>query len=218
VRTPLALVLAAACSGTAGVRDHSEALVAATHCRDHACPTTPQARGIGEGCYVVGDQLYQCSTDLLPAGEAWCFEVPRCSGACTAAITDSSGDEISTEHCRDRWRADRKSHRPPPTCSPVQLVIAIGSAAAPSPSALALPEALVVEVIRSGKVRVVYEADACATNDGVVVGEATRTTGFAELDRVLRGKLAELALPPGECLKVALVVWHFECETEQTLD
>jgi hypothetical protein len=73
-------------------------------------------------------------------------------------------------------------------------------------------------VIRSGKTKVSYEVEVCATTGGVEVGAATHTTGFPELDRVLRGRAAELALPPGGCAPVALVAWRFACETEQTLD
>lgn len=214
----LVLVLAAACSGTAGVRDHSETLVVATHCADHACSPRPQARGLGEGCYAVDDALYQCTTDELPAGEASCVEVPRCAGACEVTLTDGRGREISTAHCRDRWRADREAHRPPPTCSPAQLEVAIGPTAAGAPSALPLPAALVQDVLRTGKVRVSYEAEVCATDGGVAVGEATRATGFAELDRVLRDRLTGLTPPAGACVRVVLVVSRFACEAEQTLD
>jgi hypothetical protein len=218
VRTSFAfaLALAAACSGTTGVRDHSEALAVATHCWGHACAATPEARNLGEGCYVVDDRLYQCSTDYLPAGQVSCFEIPRCVGACTVTVTGRNGRAISIARCSDRWRADREAHRPPPTCSPARLQVVDGPGAGTS-SALPLPPALVIEVVRTGKSRVVYEAEACGTDDGVVVGEATRTTGFVELDRVLRGRLAELAVPPGACARVALIASRFECEVGQTL-
>jgi hypothetical protein len=214
MRTLLALVLVAACSGTAGGRDRSEALVVATHCQGHACKTTPQARGLGEGCYVVDDELYQCSTDVLPVGEASCFAIPRCAGACKVTITVDDR-EISTERCRARWAADRAAHRPPPRCSPVRLQVLSGPAV--SPADLRLPAELVLEVLRTGKSRLMYEAEACSTNDGVVVGEATHTTGFAGLDGVLRGEVAALAPPPGECVTIVLLASEFECDLEVEL-
>lgn len=100
----------------------------------------------------------------------------------------------------------------PPICAPVVVLISIGSVAAHSRSELALPGALVMKVVRTGKSTMRYEAEACATGDGVVVGEPTRTTGFAELDEVLRGEVANVALPPGECMNVALLASRFECQ------
>jgi len=208
VRTLLVLVLATACSGNAGVREHSEALAVATHCHHHDCPTTAEALNLGEGCYLVDDRLYQCSTD--GPGEASCFEISPCREVCDNTVTDSRGFEISTERCESlRW-AYRRAHPPPPTCAPVELR-SMGSVAAHSPLQLALPDAQVLEVVRAGKNRVVYEAEACATGDGVVVGEPVHATGFADLDEVLRGEAAKVALPPGECANVVLVLSRFEC-------
>ena len=106
-----ALVLAAACGGMAGVRDHAEALVVATHCQRHACPAAPHARLLGERCYVVGDRLYQCSTNRLPAGQASCFEIDFAAGTRTYIRTVHNGRELSTRRCRDLWRADHAARR-----------------------------------------------------------------------------------------------------------
>jgi hypothetical protein len=207
VRPLLVLVLATACSGTADVRGHSEALAVATHCHHHACPTTARALDLGEGCHVVDDRLYQCATD--GPGEASCFEVSPCAEVCDNKVTDGRGFEISTKRCESLWWAYREAHRSPPTCQPV--LISIGPVAAQSRSELALPDALVFAVSRTGMVRATYEAEACGTGDGVVVGEPTHTTGFVDLDEVLRGEVAKVALPPGECANVVLVASRFEC-------
>jgi hypothetical protein len=110
VRIAFVLALVTACSGTAGMRDHAEPVVIATHCRNHACPSEPRARGLGGGCYVVGDRLYQCSNDELPVGQVSCFEIDWQQGTRAFHYTDSRGREISTVDCRDRWRAE---HPPP---------------------------------------------------------------------------------------------------------
>jgi hypothetical protein len=240
----LALVAGAACSGTAGVRERSEALAVATHCSDRTCPATPPAaRHLGDGCYVVEEQLYQCSTDELPAGQASCLEVPICTGACEVTITDGRFREISTDRCRALWSQDRAARRPPPRCSPVQLDVMVepyaGAAAAPQPTVrperakrvegpqppqqqprvreeLSLPHGLVLDVVRSGKTRVLYETVVCATQGEALLGSSpTRTTGFAELDRVLAAKASDVTVAPDACVVVTLVASHFECEVEQ---
>jgi hypothetical protein len=111
MRALLAFVLITGCSGTAGVRDHAEPVVVATHCRQHACPVTPHARGLGAGCYVVEDRLYQCSNDGLPLGEVSCFEIDWHAGTWEFHFIDSRGHEISTRECRDRWREDHAARR-----------------------------------------------------------------------------------------------------------
>ncbi len=82
-------------------------------------------------------------------------------------------------------------------------------------STLALPAELVIEVIRSGKNRVVYTAETCVTSGGIVVNEPTHRTGFAKLDLVLHRKIGEVVgkASPGTCAAVTLLVSHFECET-----
>ncbi|MBZ0237689.1 MAG: hypothetical protein K8M05_35565 [Deltaproteobacteria bacterium] len=208
MRALIVCVVAAACSGTAGVRERSEALAVATHCGRHGCPKTAEALNLGEGCYAVENRLYQCAAD--GPGEASCFEIRPCPEVCDDRVTDGRGFEVSTERCETLWRSYREAHRPPPTCAPVKLA-SITSAVTHARSELTLPDALVLEVVRTGESRLMFEAEVCATDDGVVVGEPSRTTGFAQLDEVLRGEVARVALAPGECANVALVVSQFEC-------
>ena len=215
------------CSGTAGVRERAGELVVATHCEKRACASRPQPRHLGEGCYAVHDSdsdrnhLYDCSTDLLPAGAASCTDVTPCTGACKVTITVDCR-EIPIDRCLARWNADREAHRPPRTCSAARLQVVIepsAMAAVMSSTLLALPAELVIEVIRSGKTRVVYTAEACVTSGGIVVNEPTHRTGFAKLDLVLHRKIGELVgrASPGTCAAVTLLVSHFECETDQAL-
>jgi len=206
------------------VREHASELVVAAHCERHACTSAPRPRHLGDGCYTVhdpdGDHLYDCSTDRLPAGAASCIEVTPCIGACTQTITINNR-QIPIDRCVATWRADREAHRPPRTCSPARLQVVIEPAATPAvtPSTLVLPAELVVEVIRSGKDRVVYAAESCVASDGIVVKEPTHRTGFADLDRVLHRQIGELAgaSSPGACVIVTLLVSHFECESDKVL-
>ena len=68
-----------------------------------------------------------------------------------------------------------------------------------------------LEVFRTGHTVLMYKAEACAAGDGVVVGESSYSTGFADLDVIVRGEVAKVALPPGECVKVTLLTSRFEC-------
>jgi hypothetical protein len=86
------------------------------------------------------------------------------------------------------------------------------------PSTLDLPADLVIEVMRSGKTRVVYTTRACVTADGIVVEKATRQTGFPALDVVLHRTISDLSSGAlGACVAVTLHVSHFECEIDATL-
>lgn len=206
----VALAAAVACSGTSGVREHSEAVAVAAHCDQHACAGKPAAVDLGEGCYAVDRNLYQCAAD--GPGDPSCFEVPLCTEVCDNKVTDGRGIEISTKRCEALWRDYQQAHRPPPTCRPVE-VAAFGSAATLYlRTSLALPAAVVEEVVRSGKDRLVYEARVCATADRVVVDEPTRVTGFARVDSALHAELAKVALARGACADIPLVASRFDCD------
>lgn len=73
-----------------------------------------------------------------------------------------------------------------------------------------------MEVWRSGKSRTAYTAESCVTDEGIVVGEPTRRTGFPKLDLVLHRKIAEQSSSAsvGACAVVTLLVSHFDCEVD----
>jgi hypothetical protein len=211
-----AIALVAACSGTSGVREHAEVHAVDEHCGRHGCPTRPEARHLGDGCYVVEERVYQCSTDERPLGRVSCLEVQTdCPGLCYVVTTDHLGQEIPTERCRELGLQDRRARRGPTRCKPARVLVVEAPTAELPWRRLALPSAVVLEVTRSGKERVTYAAEVCAPEGVVVVGETTTSTGFADLDRALDDKLTELSMPPGTCETVSLIVVDFECEVEQ---
>jgi hypothetical protein len=135
---------------------------------------------------------------------------------CFSTVT-FNGHEMSTDDCRARWESDRRARRGPLPCSPAELIVMIGSASAGRASELPLPDSLVRDVTRTGKTRVTYEAEACATDDGGVVVAPKHATGFADLDDILHGKATEVTLSPGTCAPVTLLASRFECEVEPAL-
>lgn len=197
------------------MRDHAQRDVLATHCRaTRACGPEVHAENLGDGCYVVSSRLYQCTTDVLPVGELACLDVTPCTGACTQTIT-VDGREVDVERCRPRWEAYRRA-RHPLACSPVPVhTIPAGLL----PATLDVPRELVTEVQRSGKDRVTFEAEVCASAANATVGEPTTSTGFPRLDRWLRERLGETRAltAPGSSENVTLVLGRFECEAEQSL-
>jgi hypothetical protein len=199
----------AGCGGAASRRRYMAIEAATTECRSHGCASEPPARDLGDGCYVVNHHLYDC--EIQPGG-ASCFEIPRCPGACTVTI-EQNGLDVPIQRCLDRWDDDRRAHLPPPTCDPVRLVI-VRTSAPRSARSLMLPAALVMTVFRSGKDMLEYSAVVC----GGLVGEPTHRTGFPEIDDALRVQL-ELGGPGSDsCEPVSVVVSHFECTSEMTLD
>lgn len=212
------------CSGTAGVREQSHELVVATHCSNGRCAARPEPRHLGDGCYAVHDagtnrnHLYDCTTDHAPAGAATCIDVTPCTGACKQTVT-LDGREIPIDRCEARWRADREAHRAPRRCSPslVQVVMEPPTTTPMASSPLTLPAEVVMEVSRSGKSRVVYTAESCASADGIVVKAPTRSSGFPTLDVVLHQTIGEhsTGIALGGCAVVTLLVSRFECEVDQ---
>lgn len=194
----LLLLAVAACSGRAGAREHAEATAVATHCDRHGCATPTDALNLGEGCYAVDDHLYQCASD--GPNPVSCFEIPSCAELCEITVTDRRGLEVSIDRCQRLWGDYRAANQPPPTCEPVRVQVGTGDA-----HDVEVGYDVIIEVVRSGKSKVVYEAEVCA--DGVT---PTRTSGFAALDDVLRADAATLA-PADGCVSVALIGSNFEC-------
>jgi hypothetical protein len=55
---------------------------------------------------------------------------------------------------------------------------------------------------------------------GIAVGEQTHSTGFAEIDRLLRIRIGEFEIDArsqsGSCAIATVVLGRFECEVEQS--
>lgn len=216
------------CSGVAGVREQSSDRALATHCQEHGCGSDERAEHLGEGCYVVHapnrhslyGRLYDCTQDILPAGEVMCLDVTPCPGLCKKTIT-VEGREVPTDRCRQRWDQYQRSQHPL-TCSPVGLAVSYEPAdlGLKTPrTTLDLPRRLMDEVLRSGKDRLLYTVELCASATGLAAGEPTHSTGFAEIDQLLRARIGELELDlsnaPGSCVNATFVLGKFECEAEQ---
>jgi hypothetical protein len=210
VRWWIVLAALCGCGGTSAVKDHAQQQVLATHCRaSGACGPELRAEPLGDGCYVVSARLYQCTTDVLPVGQLACLDVTPCTGACKQTIT-VDGRDVDVDHCRPKWDAYRRALHPL-TCSAVPVATTPPSLL---PAKLDIPRELVTEVQRSGKDRLVYETELCAST----AHEPSRSTGFPALDRWLRVRLGEVGarVESGSCEKVTLVLGRFECEIEQS--
>jgi hypothetical protein len=184
----------------------------------HPCGPSEHAEPLGEGCYVVDTRLYQCTTDVLPAGALSCFDVTPCTGLCTQTIT-VDGREIESHHCWPRWTAYQRA-RHPLTCSPVPVAT---TPSALLPPTLDVPADLMHEVQRSGRDRLVVTAELCASPTGTTVrAPLAKSSGFPALDRWLVARLGGTPVPTpvpmpavtGECTTVTLVLGRFECEVE----
>ena len=225
---PIAIVFlviaSSGCSGVAGAREHSSDRALATHCQEHVCGSEEHAEHLGDGCYVVHardrDRLFECTTDIQPAGELMCLDVTPCSGACKVTIS-IDGREVPIDRCRPRWEQYRRSLHPL-TCSPVGLRIFYEPAALAlkTPLTMDLPARLVQDVLRTGKEKVVYAVELCVSATGIAVGERTHSTGFAEIDRLLRARIGELEIDArsasGSCAIANVVLGPFECDVEQS--
>jgi len=88
-------------------------------------------------------------------------------------------------------------------------------ATAETPRELALPSPLIERVIQSGQDSVVYTIAVCS-GAPPVVGGVTHSTGFADVDRFLDTRIAELGLdlPSAGCATVTIILLGFEraCE------
>lgn len=85
-----AFALLGACAGVRSARDHAHAEVRREHCAWNKCPTEPRIVHLGEGCYLADQRVYDCTTDVLPAGALSCLETPPDGIALMAAIPRSS--------------------------------------------------------------------------------------------------------------------------------
>jgi hypothetical protein len=213
MRPLILFVVACACSGTSGVRDHAQQDVLATHCRDHACGPELRAEHLGDGCYAVDSRLYQCSSDTLPVGQLMCIDVTPCTGACKVTITVDDR-EVDIKRCRPKWQAYWHAKHPL-TCSPVPVAVQ-GSFNA-IPKTLDIPPDIVREVTRSGRDRLIYETAVCGLTSTTTVGDPIKSSGFPALDQWLAERLAGLDASSvrGSCTTVTLVLGRFECEVER---
>lgn len=212
------------CSGVAGVREHSGDRALATYGQDHVCGSEEHAEHLGDGCYAVHardrDTLYECTTDIQPAGELMCLDVTPCSGACKKTIS-IAGREVPIDRCRPRWERYRRSLHPL-TCSPVGLRVFYEPTTLPlkTPLTMDLPDRLVQDVLRTGNDRVVYTVKLCVSATGIAVGEQTHSTGFAEIDRLLRIRIGEFEIDArsasGSCAIATVMLGRFECDVEQS--
>ncbi len=97
-----------------------------------------------------------------------------------------------------------------PTCTkvhPVPIMIAPPEVAtAATPHELALPESLIVEVMRTGLVRVSYTPAGC---------EGAHSTKFPDLDRFLDVHVGELGLAQPGCYTIWLTFGWRVCDAPQ---
>lgn len=77
------------------------------------------------------------------------------------------------------------------------------AAIAETPRELAVPEPLIVSVMRTGKDRLWYQVEMCS---GLVVRRVEHSTGFPDLDQHLDAHLGELGLAVSDCQTVSLML------------
>jgi hypothetical protein len=94
------------------------------------------------------------------------------------------------------------------TCPrPVPLALQSDAATTGTPRELPVPEAVILEVVRSGKSRTMYTIEVCG-DAPPTVGHVERSTGFADLDRFLDQHLADLRLelPASTCATTTVIL------------
>jgi len=224
----IAIVLGG-CRGVSGAVAHGEVEILGPRCADQDC--RGELAYLGDGCYVHGETLYECTTDFAPVGGLTCLEDGRGSTEVTVYVTDfvdgypaGTREFTATGRCRSRfsqWEQTTYPERYTTTCSPMAMRIS----SEPELELTDVPQTLEpsdvsrVELVRSGKTRVIARLAACVAPDGTVTpGESTRSTGYAAIDAAIRAMVAGLSGPPGDavrCGELTVTLDAGECQVPQ---
>lgn len=226
----IAIAVLAGCRGVAGSVAHGEVEILGPRCAGTSCSS--ELTYLGDGCYAVhGDTLYECTTDFAPVGALTCIEDGRGSTQVTVYVTDfvdgypaGTRELTATGRCRSRfaqWEQATYPDRYETWCSALHLKLTSEPALAFDrvPATLAPNDVSRVELLRSGKSRVVATIDACIDPDGSVTpGDWIRSTQFAGIDVAVRAMVAALTGPTAtdtRCGAVTIVLDGLECRVPQ---
>ena len=211
-------------------REHAHAEVRRKHCAWNRCAAPPRIEYLGEGCYRADRKVYDCTTDVLPAGALFCLEsppdgielrakIPRSVREIHVVNLEPMAPEVffplpplvvrASNRCRERLPPE------PPQCKPSQLAFSgdAGALGLPDPPpALQIPAELQGTTMRSGKSWARLELRLCTDDAGATATTVLYRSPDPGLDAYLQRWLLEEATPPppGTCLQVELRA-HVDC-------
>jgi len=240
----LVVVLVGCGGGMTGALDRGTSDVAWEYCRTHACDKPPVIERIGDGCYIVNDsdfsyyEHYECALDA--DRRLRCRNDDRVAGWTYLDREVGSASAVATQRCGQhplpetagrafaRWTYDLIEARRE-ICWPPAVMVVDGrledeSAYVPItqlglidvPKTIEnVPDVSMLEVMRSGKDKLLFSAELCVDAEHrLVLNDTLKSTGFARIDQTLRKEwLPALHVKPDAapaCAKLALVISHFD--------